>query len=668
MSELFLKIVNMSISAGWFVLAVLILRMVLNKSPKWIRVLLWGLVAVRLICPFSLESALSLIPSTETINPEIMMDWTPEISTGVGSLDTALNPIITQSFAPDPGASMNPLQFWIPLAAVAWITGIAAMLIYTAVSYILLRHKVATAVLLRNNIYQSEYVDSPFVMGIFKPKIYLPFKICEQNLEHVVAHEEAHIRRKDHWWKPFGFVLLALHWFNPLMWLGYILLCRDIELACDEKVIKEMDNENRADYTQALVTCSVNRRSIAACPLAFGEVGIKARVKSVMDYKKPAFWVLVTALFICAGISVCFLTDPNAESGFGIRSLKTGTDENGTPAIIFDYLFLVDGEDHFDGNWVTHLSEDDQEYTENGMRAYNGDLGKYRIMIKFKRTGPSTGFRKTHIPGQVYTLEKPAETFAAELKYKVVYPPDYSMVIYIGSDYPLVPKTPALYNVRYLGGKMYFRLYGMPMDDGSGIFAVCGENKKPILKKPAGRTIKEYAQTTVNWLPMQLDENAAVSLEVLRNGKSVTAFYEVYDAETLELLEYLLPTDTAPLIYLFRNAQPGHLYIVLVQIDAEDELYAFGVAMGDPTPGMQAYNGNLKTYYKNPDGTWRLDGRDYQYRLVITGRMPNAMKDSTFVYLSNLDNITFEQACKDADLNGDYFSLDDAILVEWTDN
>ncbi len=195
-----------------------------------------------------------------------------------------------------------------------WLAGIAAMLLYTAVSYFLLRKKVATAVLFRNNIYQSENVDSPFVLGIIKPRIYLPFQMDGKNLEHVIAHEESHIRSKDHWWKPSGFVLLALHWFNPLMWLGYILLCRDIELACDEKVIKKMDNENRADYTQALVACSVNRRRIAACPLAFGEVGVKERVKSVMNYKKPAFWIIIAAVVTCVAVAVCFLTNPKEEN------------------------------------------------------------------------------------------------------------------------------------------------------------------------------------------------------------------------------------------------------------------------------------------------------------------------------------------------------------------
>lgn len=310
MSEAFLKVVNMSISAGWLVLAVLALRLILKKAPKWVNVLLWGIVAVRLICPFSIESALSLIPSRETISPEIMMDWTPEIATGIAPLDRVVNPVISTSFAPQGMASANPLQILIPVAANLWLLGVLILLVYTAISYLTLRHKLRTAVILRDNIFHCETVSSPFVLGILKPRIYLPYAMDGKNLAHVIAHEQAHIRRKDHWWKPLGFLLLTVYWFNPLIWVAYILLCRDIELACDEKVIAELGNEQRADYTQALVACAVNRRMIAACPLAFGEVSVKERIRSVMNYKKPTFWIIVTALVVCVVVAVCFLTNP----------------------------------------------------------------------------------------------------------------------------------------------------------------------------------------------------------------------------------------------------------------------------------------------------------------------------------------------------------------------
>ena len=313
MSELFLEIVNRSIAASWIVIAVLILRFCLKKTPKWVNVLLWGIVAVRLIFPFSIESALSLIPSAETVSPSIMMETAPSVQTGVPALDQVINPVIDHSLSPAPGASANPLQIWIPVLTVIWLLGVAALFLYSAVSYRRLRRRVCEAVILRDNIYQIENVCSPFVLGIIRPKIYLPYHMDKREMDHVIAHEQTHIRRRDHWWKPLGFLLLTVHWFNPLLWLGYILLCRDIELACDEKVIREMGSEQRADYTQALVSCSVSRRSIAACPLAFGEVGIKERVKSVMNYKKPAFWIVLASAVVCAVAAVCFLTDPKTE-------------------------------------------------------------------------------------------------------------------------------------------------------------------------------------------------------------------------------------------------------------------------------------------------------------------------------------------------------------------
>lgn len=327
MNELFLKMINTSISASWLVLAVLVLRFVLKKAPRWIYVLLWGIAAVRLICPFSFESEFSLVPSAETIPMNIEMDTTPAIDSGIDVINNVINPIIINSNTPSDGGSVNPLQIAVAICWNIWILGIAALFFYTAISYWRLCRKVDTAVLYKANIFQSENVRSPFVLGMIRPRIYLPFKMDIQELEYVVSHEQAHIRRKDHWWKPLGFLLLTIYWFNPLMWLAYVLLCRDIELACDEKVIKELGSEQRADYTQALVACSVNRRAVSACPLAFGEVGVKERVKSVMNYKKPAFWIIVLAVVACIVLAVCFWTNPKRDS-FTLRiTVPAGSQE-----------------------------------------------------------------------------------------------------------------------------------------------------------------------------------------------------------------------------------------------------------------------------------------------------------------------------------------------------
>ena len=298
MSAVFLKILNMSISASWIAATVLLLRLCLKRAPKWWNALLWGLVAVRLMLPFSVESALSLLPRAEVVRPAHI----------VPSVPGEAAPMIGGAAAIASGAKTQ-LPIWTILTWV-WLFGVLVLVLYTMVSTLRLRHQVREAVRLRGNIYQSEQVASPFVLGILRPRIYLPYHMDSREQQHVLAHEQAHLRRGDHFWKPLGFLLLTIHWFNPLMWLSYAMLCRDIELACDEKVIRDLRREEWADYMQALVACSVNRRRIAACPLAFGETGVKERVKSVMNYKKPTLWVMLLALALSVVLAGCFLTDP----------------------------------------------------------------------------------------------------------------------------------------------------------------------------------------------------------------------------------------------------------------------------------------------------------------------------------------------------------------------
>ena len=313
MTGVFLKIVNMSLAASWLAVVVLAVRFLLKKAPKWVAVLLWGMVALRLICPLSFESKVSLMPSSETLPDDIVSGPDFNISSGIEPIDRQVNDYLDDRYfegvTVPTGNGFNTMR---TLSAL-WVTGAVLMTAYAAVSYLRLRRRVASAVLLRDNIYQSENAHSPFVLGVLRPRIYLPFGMDGQLSEQVIAHERAHISRRDHWWKPLGFLLLILHWFNPLMWVCYLLLCRDIELACDQKVIKTLQNEQKADYTQALLACSVNRTSIAACPLAFGEVGVKERVRSVMNYKKPAFRVVAAAVLVCIAVAVCFLTDPVAD-------------------------------------------------------------------------------------------------------------------------------------------------------------------------------------------------------------------------------------------------------------------------------------------------------------------------------------------------------------------
>ena len=296
----FSLVLTMSLSASWIAAAVLVLRLCLKRAPKWVNVLLWGIVAVRLVLPVSIESPLSLLPRTEAILP----------AAAAQPIQTGTAPAVGGAAAAASSAAASSQPSWLFMLAWVWLVGIAVLLLYTWISTQRLRRKVREAVRLQGNIYETEHIASPFVLGVLRPRIYLPYHMDSRDQEQVIAHEQAHLRRGDHVWKPLGFLLLTIHWFNPLLWLSYVLLCRDIELACDEKVIKNLSCGQRADYMQALVTCSVNRRRIAACPLAFGEIGVKERVKSVMNYKKPTFWIILLAVAACVVLAVCFLTNP----------------------------------------------------------------------------------------------------------------------------------------------------------------------------------------------------------------------------------------------------------------------------------------------------------------------------------------------------------------------
>ena len=315
MDDVFLKLVNLSISASWLILAVLVLRVVLKKAPKWVMPLLWGVVALRLVCLFSIESALSLIPSAETIPSEIVTETREPVLYEQATLDIVTNPTLPSAAEVPVGVSRQQAQVDFNIYSVLWLAGMAALLVHALVSAGKLKRKLATAILLRDNIYESEFVDSPFVFGVVKPNIYLPMHMDEGTAAYVIAHEHAHLARRDHWWKVLGYLVLALHWFNPLVWVAYILFCRDIELACDEKVVKGLDGAARADYSQALLSCTAPKRAVAACPLAFGEGNIKTRVKSALHYKKPAFWVAAAAVLAVVIVAVCFLTNPKSERG-----------------------------------------------------------------------------------------------------------------------------------------------------------------------------------------------------------------------------------------------------------------------------------------------------------------------------------------------------------------
>ena len=310
MEHIFIDLLNISITAGYMVLAILLLRPLLSKAPKFVRCLLWALVGLRLAFPFSIESILSLIPSAQTVPQEILYSSQPAIHSGIAFMNSAINPVLSGSLAPTPGDSVNPMQVVMAVAANVWILGMIVMAVYAAISYFRLRHKLKEAVHEGNHIWLCDHIGSAFLLGLFRPRIYLPSALAEQDKPYVVAHEKAHLQRRDHWWKPLGYLLLTVYWFNPLMWVAYILLCRDIEFACDEKVIRQLGTDCKRSYSEALINCSVSKKSISACPVAFGEDGVKGRIQSILNYKKPAFWIILIAIIVCIAVAVCFLTVP----------------------------------------------------------------------------------------------------------------------------------------------------------------------------------------------------------------------------------------------------------------------------------------------------------------------------------------------------------------------
>ena len=666
MSEVFLTVINMSISASWIVLAVLLLRVFLKKAPKWITVLLWGIVGVRLICPVTVESVLSLIPSAQTVSPDIMMDWTPQIDTGIPLVNNAVNPIITGSFAPDPTASANPLQIWIPVWAVFWLAGIGVMLIYTLVSCWRVKRKVREAVFLREQIYQSEAVGSPFVFGMLRPKIYLPLSMEPQDMELVIAHEQAHIRRKDHFWKPMGFLILTLHWFNPLMWLGYVMLCRDIELACDEKVISQLDTELKADYSQALLTCSVRRRTIAACPLAFGEVGVKDRIKAVLDYKKPAFWIIVVAIVLCAAAAVCFLTDPASEPLKNIEDMTLRAITEETVSVWVSDGVAYESAGAISQELLQELSDiriSPKEISQN--RAENRDKSHTLVLQSAEDAAPTAySYLKglyIHFNGD-FTAVWVNDGVKPTLSYRVIDP----------------EKAQALYTR----------------------IANIADNGQTVTDDTAAEGM------ILDQIQFDIDADGE-ELCVLSSGPTSGVFTFVVSAYSQNRLKYK-NTFTGPAVDFHFEGTPGedlrlvgYQCVLVLKVDDEDNIFIFGIISGEddveyhwwgeqgadssyvPVPEIEeAYESTscididscykaeefvtTKTHYALSDGTWMADCQVYQYRLTVTGKMPNAAKNTTYVILSNMKNISFGQAWRASGYSSDmadYFDPADAVIV-----
>ncbi len=393
MEAVFLKVLNMGLTASWLILAVVIFRIFLKKAPKWISCLLWAMVAFKLVCPFSVESALSLIPSDEPLPEVIITENTFQVNTGIGLVDTPVNTYLGDHYdegVPVPADNGNYIMH---MAGIFWVAGVILLLLYGFFSYLRLYRMICASVRWKENIFLCDSIDTPFILGIVKPRIYLPSDMDKAQAEYVIAHERAHLGRRDHWWKPLGFLILAIYWFHPLCWISYILLCKDIELACDERVIRELGQDSKKPYAEALLSCSVKQSMVTACPLAFGEVGVKERVKNVLYYKKPAFWIIVAAAVCCVVTAVCFLTSPN-DGDAAEDQEELSEEEQAVPAEVLEraeqyveeaYQAVLGSASDYDyANWrIEHL---ERCYTYEELEGKTYEI--YQLNFQFQSVSP----------------------------------------------------------------------------------------------------------------------------------------------------------------------------------------------------------------------------------------------------------------------------------------
>ncbi len=371
MENIFIKLFNMSITASYLILAVITVRLILKKAPKKYTCILWALVGVRLILPFSIESSLSLIPSVNTVPRDIMYSQTPSVNTGIPTVNNTLNTLISGSLSPNPAESVNPMQIISFISTLIWIMVMAAIITYAIISYVRIYKCTIESVEIEKNVYICDRINTPFVFGFIRPRIYLPSSISEYDKEYVIAHEKAHIERLDHIWKILGFALLTVYWFNPLVVYAYALLCRDIEGACDERAIEKLGESAKLHYAEALVNCSIKNHIITASPLAFGEVSVKSRIKSVLNYKKPAFWIVIVSLILIIALALGFMLDP------------LGKGENRELTLYNRYTKSV---------LVSHMPNEDkglaleQFYMSDNYRLYTRDEnGKDKLIGKMKK-------------------------------------------------------------------------------------------------------------------------------------------------------------------------------------------------------------------------------------------------------------------------------------------
>lgn len=308
--EFLINLLDMSIAASYLVIVIAIFRLIFRKVPKFINCIIWALVGIRLILPVSFDGIISLFPHKSPMIEEAVYFGRLASAKTSQLIEKTVTNTLQNVVAIEGSSQDTPVNMFALILLVVWIMGMVVMLLYSVITYIHIYNKAKVSVRYRDNIYVGDYIDSPFILGIVRPKIYIPTDLSGEGMECVILHEKAHIKRHDNWWKFVGFLLLIVHWFNPILWVAYLMFCRDIEFACDEKVIKSLGCDRRQAYAQVLLEYSIPRYMLVAYPVAFGEVGVKMRIKSILNYKKPTFWAIVAAVVVCIGVGIAFITNP----------------------------------------------------------------------------------------------------------------------------------------------------------------------------------------------------------------------------------------------------------------------------------------------------------------------------------------------------------------------
>lgn len=689
MYNAFAMLLNMSLTAGILAVAIIVFRFCFQKVPKKYICILWALVGLRLLCPISLPSSLSVFNLMNTgtnslghveyfrysgtsEKPELLFDLPGVI----------FNDMSPGSVNNGPHTS----DLYLPVVMEIWLFGVIVMLAYALFSYIELKKETSASIPCQDHTYACDEIKSPFILGFIQPSIYLPSGMDECTRKYVIAHERAHIKRKDHWWKPLGYVLLSLHWFNPMLWGAYIFLCRDIETACDEKVISAMDKAGIAAYSEALLACAAQRRMITACPVAFGETDVKNRIKNVINYKKPAFWVISLAVIGCVAVGVFFMTNPlfkpysfvmdgevfSAEviNGEEMKLIFLPMDESSTWQVTGNPNIFVNDDSS------TYL-EADKKYTE----------------LHFTALGSGNGYTTIQ-----HIAADGSNDFNYELKMVIKRHGKHLQIEEVSvSPIPVeLNVMTAVVNEIDNGVMLVTPLAGSPELQFADSFSVAIQHMAPSPEPQAGDTVQiVHNGEILETYPAQLgkvynvgivsrdpdaDETEQSILSEDAQAKQVAKEFCLDNGYTEKKISirdggsegYVLDiiadkhNETKQITLTVRKLENGSWEVVNHYVQSEES-----DANGTEQAAVKedaVKEGKLKDYTENSDGTFEADGIVYKYKLGISGRMPNASKDSFFVYLSNLENITFEQAWKAAGLSSnsnDYFDVKDAVLVEW---